>query len=50
MELEESNFLTSDNSTKVQSSGHMVLAQEQKYRPMEQDRKLRNRPMHLWVP
>ena len=28
----------------------MVLAQKQKYRPMEQDRKPRNKPMHLWVP
>ena len=28
----------------------MGLAQEQKYRPMEQDRKSRNKPMHLWVP
>ena len=28
----------------------MVLAQKQKYRPMEQDRKPRNEPMHLWVP
>ena len=28
----------------------MVLAQKQKYRPMEQDRKARNKPMHLWVP
>ena len=27
----------------------MVLAQKQKYRPMEQDRKPRNKPMHLWV-
>ena len=27
----------------------MVLAQKQKYRPMEQDRKSRNKPMHLWV-
>ena len=26
----------------------MVLAQKQKYRPMEQDRKPRNKPMHLW--
>ena len=25
----------------------MVLAQKQKYRPMEQDRKPRNKPMHL---
>ena len=28
----------------------MVLAQKQKYRPMEQDRKPRNKLMHLWVP
>ena len=28
----------------------MVLAQKQKHRPMEQDRKPRNKPMHLWVP
>ena len=27
----------------------MVLAEEQKSRPMEQDRKPRNKPMHLWV-
>ena len=28
----------------------MVLIQKQKYRPMEQDRKTRPKPMHLWVP
>ena len=28
----------------------MVLAQKQKYRSMEQDRKPRNKPMHLWLP
>ena len=28
----------------------MILAPKQKYRPMEQDRKPRNKPMHLWVP
>ena len=28
----------------------MVLAQKQKYGPMEQDRKPRNKPIHLWVP
>ena len=27
----------------------MVLAQKQKYRPMEQHRKLRDKPMHLWA-
>ena len=37
----------------LQSYSHqdnIVLAQTQKYRPMEQDRKPRNKPMHLWVP
>ena len=37
----------------LQSYSHqdsMVLAQIQKYRPMEQDRKPRNKPLHLWVP
>ena len=36
----------------LQSYSHrnsMVLAQKQKYRPMEQDRKPRNKPTHLWV-
>ena len=28
----------------------MVLAQRQKYRSMEQDRKPRDKPMHLWTP
>ena len=28
----------------------IVPAQKQKYGPMEQDRKPRNKPMHLWVP
>ena len=28
----------------------MVLAQKEKYRPMEQDRMPRSKPMHLWVP
>ena len=28
----------------------MVLAQKQIHRPMEQDRKPRNKPMHLWMP
>ena len=37
----------------LQSYSHqdsMVLAQKQKYRPMEQGRKPRNKLMHLWVP
>ena len=28
----------------------MVLAQKQKYRPMEQVREPRDKPTHLWVP
>ena len=27
---------------------NMVLAQKQKYRSMEQDRKPRDKPMHIW--
>ena len=37
----------------LQSYSHqdtMILAQKQKYRSMEQDRKPRNKPRHLWVP
>ena len=37
----------------LQSYSHrdsMIPAQRQKYRSMEQDRKPRNKPMHLWVP
>ena len=37
--------------TILQSYSHqnsMVLAQKQKYKSMEQDRKPRNKPMHLW--
>ena len=52
MELEESNFLTSDYTTKLQSSREygMVLAQKQNYRPTEKDRKPRNKPKYLWIP
>ena len=44
---------TSWLQTILQSYSHqdsMVLAQKQKYRPMEQDREPRNKPMYLWVP
>ena len=50
MELEESTFLTSDYTTKLQSSRQYGTGTKQKYRPMEQDTKPRNKPMHLWVP
>ena len=32
------------------SFGSMVLAQKQKYGPMEQDSQPKNKPIHLWVP
>ena len=48
MELEESGPLASDYITKLQLSKSMVLAQKQKYRSMEQDRKPINKPMYLW--
>ena len=35
---------------KASHQDSMVLAQKQKYRPMEQDRKPRNKSMYLWVP
>ena len=37
----------------LQSHGYhdsKVLAQKQKYKPMEEDRKPRNKPKNLWVP
>ena len=39
----------SDISQSYSHQDSMVLAQNQKYRPVEQD-KPRNKPMHLWVP
>ena len=39
-----------DSTTKLQSSRQYGTGTKQKYRPMEQDRKPRNKPMHLWVP
>jgi len=38
-------FLTSDYTTKLQSSRQYGMAQKQKHRPVEQDRKPRNKPM-----
>ena len=43
-------FLNSDYTTKPRHQDSTVLAQRQKYRPMEQDRKPRNKPTHLWLP
>ena len=50
MELEESTFLTSDYTTKIQFSRPYDTAQKQKYRQMEKYLKPRNKPMYLWVP
>ena len=50
MELEESSFLTSVILQRYSHQDSMTLVQKQKYRPMKQDRKPRNKPMHLWVP
>ena len=45
----KSTFPTSDYTTNSHQDS-MVLAQKQKYRPMEQDRKSRNKLMNLRVP
>ena len=55
LEQEEWNWRNQPSWLQIilQSYSHqdyMVLAQKQKYRPMEQDRKPRNKRMHLWVP
>ena len=49
MELEESAFLTSDYTTKLQSSRQYGTGTKTEHRPIKQDRKCRNKPMHLWV-
>ena len=47
MELEESTFLTSDYTKKLQSSRqHGAGTKKKKYRPAEQDRKPRNKSIH----
>ena len=42
-------FLTSDYTTKLQSSRQYSTGTKQKYRPLEQDRKPRNKRMHLFL-
>ena len=54
LEKEERNWRNQPSGLQIvlQSYSHkdsMVLAQKQKYRPMEQDRKPRNKPMHFGV-
>ena len=53
LEKEEWNWRNQPASLQdtLQSYSHqdsMLLAQKQKYRPIEQDRRPRNKPMHLW--
>ena len=50
MELEESTCLTSDYTTKLQSSRQYGTGTKQKYRSMEQNRNPRDKPMHPWTP
>jgi len=54
LEKEEWNWMNQPDWLQVllQSHSHqdsMVLAQRQKYRPMEQNRKPRDKSMHLWT-
>ena len=45
----KSTFVTSDYTQRYSHQDSMVVAQTQNYKPMEKDRKSRNKPMHLWV-
>ena len=49
-EINLSDFRLYYKATVMYGTDSMVLAQKQKYRPMEQDRKHRNKPKHLWIP
>ena len=49
-QLEESDSLTSDYITKHSNQDSIVLEQKQKYTSMEQDRKPRDKPTHIWSP
>ena len=42
--------MTSDYTTKLQSSKQYDTGTKQKYRSMEQDRKSRDKTMHPWSP
>ena len=53
LEKEEWNWMYQTSHFRLQSYSHqhsMVLAQKQKYGPMEQDRAPRDKLTHLWVP
>ena len=44
MELEESGLLASDYTTSYNNQNSMVLAEKQKYKSVEQERKSRDKP------
>ena len=44
------NFLNFRLYYKVSHQHSMVLPQKQKYRPVKQDRKPKDKPIHLWAP
>ena len=50
MELEESFCLTSDYTTKLQSSRQYGTGTKKKYRSMEQNRNPGDKSIHLWMP
>jgi len=50
MALEESTCLTSKLLQSYSHQDSMVLAQRQKYRSMEQNRKPRDKSTNLWTP
>ena len=50
MELQESGCPTLNYTTSYSNQDSMVLAQKQKYSSMVQDRKPRDKPMHIWSP
>ena len=46
----KSTFVTSDYTQRYSHQDSMVVAQKEKYRPTEQDRKPRDKPMYLGAP
>ena len=50
MELEESTCLTSGLLQSHSHQDSMVLAQREKHRSMEQNRKPRDKSTHIWTP
>ena len=50
MELEESAFLTSDYTTKLQSSRQCGTGTKTETQINRKRQKARDKPMHLWLP